>query len=52
MKTEDAKFDFNETLKSLMEGRPLTGENGPLKPLIKRLTEAALEAELDARLAQ
>ena len=52
MKAEGAKFDFDKTLKAFMEGRPLTGENGPLKPLIKRLTEAALEAELDAHLAK
>ena len=52
MKTEDLKFDFDKTLKAFMNGQPLTGENGLLKPLIKRLTEAALEAELDAHLAE
>ena len=52
MKTEDLKFDFNKTLEAFMNGQPLTGENGLLKPLIKRLTEAALEAELDAHLAE
>ena len=52
MKTEDAKFDFDKTLKVFREGRPSTGEDGLLKPLIKRLAEAALDAELDAHLAK
>ena len=42
MKAEDVKFDFDKTLKAFMKGRPLTGENDPLKLLIKRLTEAAV----------
>ena len=37
MKTEDLKFDFDKTLKAFMEGRPLTGENSPLKPLIQAI---------------
>ena len=50
MKTQNVKFDFDETLKAVMAGRPLTGENGVLRPLIKQLTEAALEAEMAAHL--
>ncbi|WP_252725352.1 hypothetical protein [Acinetobacter indicus] len=35
-------FDFEAALKQLQSGQPLTGENGILTPLIKQLTEAAL----------
>ena len=36
-------FDFETALKQLQSGQALTGENGILTPLIKQLTEAALE---------
>ena len=45
------KFDFDQTLKAIQSGEPLLGRNGVLLPLIKDLTEAALEGELDAHLA-
>ena len=40
-------FDFETALKQLQSGQALTGENGILTPLIKQLTEAALEAEIE-----
>ena len=45
------KFDFNEAVKALQSGQKLTGDDGVLTPLIKQLTEAALEGELDSHLA-
>ena len=49
---EDSQFDFSSALKSIQEGKPLLGEAGILTPLIKALTEAALEGELDSHLGQ
>lgn len=46
------KFDFDEALKALQSGQPITGKDGVLAPLIKQLTEAALEGELESHLAQ
>lgn len=46
------EFDFDEALKALQSGKAITGKDGVLTPLIKKLTEAALEAELDSHLAQ
>lgn len=46
------EFDFDKALKALQAGKPITGKDGFLTPLIKKLTEAALEAELDSHLAQ
>lgn len=45
-------FDFDKALKALQSGKAITGKDGILTPLIKQLTEAALEAELDSHLAQ
>ena len=45
------KFDMDAALKSLQEGKPLTGKDGILTPLIKQLTETAMQAELEAHLA-
>lgn len=44
-------FDMESALKALREGRNLTGKDGILTPLIKQLTEAAMQAELDEHLA-
>jgi transposase-like protein len=44
------EFDFDAALAALQDGRGLTGKDGILTPLIKRLTEAALQAEMDAHL--
>jgi len=46
------KFNFDDALKALQSGQSLTGADGILTPLIKQLTEAALEAEIDSHLAQ
>ena len=45
-------FDFNEALKAVQSGKPITGSDGVLTPLIKQLTEAALSAEIDSYLEQ
>ena len=37
------KFNFEEALKALQSGQAITGKDGVLAPLIKQLTEAALE---------
>lgn len=46
------KFNFEEALKAIQSGQPISGKDGVLGPLVKQLTEAALEAELDSHLAQ
>jgi transposase-like protein len=45
------KFNFDEALKAIQSGQKLSGKDGVLAPLVKQLTEAALEAELDSHLA-
>ena len=45
-------FDFDEDLKAIQSGKPITGSDGVLAPLIKQLTEAALSAEIDRYLEQ
>ena len=52
MTEEHTDFDFDRALKDLQEGKALMGKGGILTPLIKQLTEAALEAELDSHLKQ
>ena len=46
------KFDYEQALADLMSGKPITGKDSILSPLIKQLTEAALEAEIDTHLAR
>lgn len=47
-------FDFNtyqeNAIRSLKEGKPLSGKDGVITPLIKMLLEKALEGELEAHL--
>ncbi len=45
------KFDIEQALKAIQSGQAITGKDGVLAPLIKELTEAALEAELDSHIA-
>jgi len=45
------EFDFNEVLEQFKSGKNLTGKDGLLAPLIKQLTEAALEAEVESHIA-
>ena len=52
MSKTDSNFDFEKALKALQAGKPLTGQGGILTPLIKELTEAALEGEMDSHLAR
>jgi len=52
MPKDDKEFDFQKALKAIQSGKPLTGKDGVLTPLIKDLTEAALEGELDSHLGQ
>ena len=46
------KFDFEAALKAIQSGQSITGKDGVLAPLVKQLTEAALEGELDSHLAE
>ena len=48
---EKIEFDFDEILKEYRNGKKLTGKDGLLAPLIKQLTEAALEAEIESHIA-
>ena len=51
--TEDKpEFDFQHALEELQKGKALLGKQGILTPLVKQLTEAALEAEIDSHLSQ
>lgn len=52
MTEEKPEFDFKHALEELQKGKALLGKEGILTPLIKQLTEAALEAELDSHLSQ
>lgn len=52
MTQEENGFDFSAALKGIQEGKPLLGREGILTPLIKSLTEAALEGEIDSHLGQ
>ncbi len=44
-------FDFDKVLKALQSGQAISGKEGVLAPLLKQLTEAALEAELENHIA-
>jgi putative transposase len=48
----DQSFDFNTALEALKSGKDLHGKDGVLTPLIKQLTEAVLQGELEAHLQQ
>ncbi len=52
MKESDIEFDVNKALAELKAGKPLTGQDGLLTPLIKQLTEAALKAEQEKHLSE
>ena len=52
MSQPEIPFDMEAALKALREGQSLTGKDGILTPLIKQLTEAAIQAELDEHLAE
>lgn len=46
------EFDDEKALSDLKAGKAITGKDSVLGPLIKHLTEVALEAELDTHLAE
>ena len=48
---KEVEFDFDEILEEFRSGKKLTGKGGLLAPLIKQLTEAALEAEVESHIA-
>lgn len=52
MEEKKEGFDFKEALEKVKAGQSLTGKDGVLAPLVKQLTEAALEGELDSHLAE
>ena len=49
------EFDFEsfkaEALKQIYAGKPFTGKDGVLAPLLENLLNAALEGEMDAHLS-
>jgi transposase-like protein len=49
---EEIDFDFDEIVEEFRDGKKLTGKGGLLAPLIKQLTEAALEAEIESHIAE
>jgi transposase-like protein len=52
MAIQKPQFDMDAALKALREGKDLTGKDGVLTPLIKQLTEAAMQAELESHIDQ
>ncbi|MCP4320482.1 MAG: IS256 family transposase [Alteromonadales bacterium] len=44
------KFNFNDAVKELQAGKNLNGKDGVLTSLVKQLTEAALQAEIEQHL--
>jgi len=48
---DNITFDIDAAIKALREGKDLSGEDGILTPLIKQLTEAAMQAEMEEHLA-
>jgi len=46
------QFDFEKAVAALQDGQELTGKDGILTSLIKQLTEAALQAEMEAHLEE
>ena len=55
-KIKSLGFDYeafeSEAMEAIKFGKPLTGKDGILTPLIKRILEAALEGEIEAHLFQ
>jgi len=43
-------FDLNEAFEAIKAGTKIDGKDGILAPLIKQLTEAALESEFETHL--
>lgn len=47
---KEINLDINAAIEELKAGKPITGKDGVLGPLIKHLTEAALEAEAESHI--
>lgn len=47
----EEKFDFDKAVKELLAGKKISGKEGVLAPLVKQLVDAALEAEIESRIA-
>jgi transposase-like protein len=47
----EQEFNFNDALEQIKAGASIDGKDGVLTPLIKQLTEAALQAELESHLS-
>ena len=45
-------FDTDAAIHALRDGKDFGGKDGIFTPLIKQLTEAAMQAELDEHLAE
>jgi len=45
------QFNLDEALELVKQGARIDGKDGVLAPLIKQLTEAALEAEIESHLS-
>jgi len=52
MENGNKDFNFEKALEAIQNGQALLGKEGILNPLIKQLTEAALEREIDFHLAR
>ena len=50
--TNTPNFDIEAAMQALREGNDLMGKNGFLTPLIKQLTEAVMQGELERHLAE
>lgn len=48
---DQINFDMKGAIQALREGKDLSGKDGIFTPLIKQLTEAAMQAELEEHLA-
>ncbi|MCD9460593.1 transposase, partial [Marinibactrum halimedae] len=51
MSKSDLPFDLEDAIAHIKAGKPLTGKEGLLTPLIKQVTEAALQAEQEQHIA-
>ncbi len=52
MNIDSTEINFEKALKEIKEGQQFTGKGGFLTSLIKKLSEAAFEAEFDSPLAR
>ena len=48
----EIKIDAESIIEQIREGKSLGGKDGAFAPLIKQITEMALQAELESHLSQ